>query len=70
METAKYFIVDYDILIAENLTELDLITYAYEKWSEDSEVKDAFEEPDDLVTALEYLDYYYSVIKGEYIWIK
>lgn len=70
MKTAKYFIVDYDILIAENLTELDLITYAYEKWSEDSDIKDNFEEPDDLVTALEYLDYYYNVIKGEYIWIK
>lgn len=70
METAKYFIVDYDIVRAENLTEQDLITYAYEKWLEDSNVKDDFEEPDDLATALEYLDYYYNVIKGEYIWIK
>lgn len=70
METAKYFVVDYDVLIAEDLTEQGLITYAYEKWLEDSDVKDDFEEPDDLVTALEYLDYYYKVIKGEYIWIK
>lgn len=70
METAKYFIVDYDTLIAEDLTERDLITYAYEKWLEDSVVRDDFEEPDDLATASEYLDYYYNVIKGEYIWIK
>lgn len=67
MKAAKYFIVDYDTLIAEDLTEQDLIIYAYEKWLEDSDIKDSFKRPDDLVTALEYLDYYYNVIKGEYI---
>lgn len=66
----KYFIIDYDLVVAENLTEKDLVSYAYEKWVEDYEIKDSFEEPNDMGSALEYLEYYYNIIEGEYIWIK
>ena len=63
----KFFIVDYDTIIAENLTEEDLISYAYEKWFEDYEIKKSFEEPDDMDSAIEYLEHYYHIIEGEYI---
>ena len=63
----KFFIIDYDRVIAENLTEEDLVSYAYEKWVEDYEIKDSFEEPNDMDSALEYLEYYYNIIEGEYI---
>lgn len=64
---SNFFIVDYDIIIAEDLTEEALISYAYEKWVEDYEIRNEFDEPDDLGAALEYLEHYYHVIKGEYI---
>lgn len=63
----KFFIIDYDLVVAENLTEKDLVSYAYEKWVEDYEIKDSFEEPADMDSALEYLEYYYHIIEGEYI---
>ena len=63
----KFFIIDYDIVVAEDLTEQDLISYAYEKWVEDYEIKSAFEEPDDMASAVEYLEHYYHIIEGEYI---
>ena len=65
--TDRYFIIDSDILVAENLTEEDFISYAYEMWVDDFEHKDAFEEPDDFSSAKEYLEYYYNILKGDYI---
>lgn len=63
----NFFIVDYDIIIAEDLTEDGLISYAYEKWVEDYEVRSEFDEPDDVASAVEYLEHYYHIIEGEYI---
>jgi hypothetical protein len=67
MSKDRYFIIDYDLVIAENLTDEDLISYAYEKWDEDYEIKKSFEEPEDIDSAIEYLEHYYRIIEGEYI---
>ena len=62
----RYFIIDSDRVVAEDLTEQDLIDYAYAKWSED-DIKTDFEEPDDITTSRDYLEYYYRIIAGRYI---
>lgn len=67
MRDDKYFIIDYDTVVAENLSEQDFISYAYEMWFDDWECKDNFDEPDDLGSALEYLEDKFNIIKGKYL---
>lgn len=64
----RYFIVDSDIIVGENFTEDDLVEFAYEMWLDDYEHKYRFEEPDDMESALDYLEMNYSIIEGNYIY--
>lgn len=63
----SYFVVDSDIIVGENFTEDGLVEFAYEMWLDDYEYKDMFEEPDDMESALDYLETKYSIIEGNYI---
>jgi hypothetical protein len=63
----NFFIIDSDLVIAEDLTDAGLVSYAYEKWVDDYENRNEFEEPDDIDSALTYLECYYKIIEGEYI---